>query len=77
MGIWLLQNNHKRTDGKGFLRLIHRKPVNVKVERLDTVLGDTLDVVAQLPGDCVREVKIRMMFIEESRVREVRIEKSD
>ena len=59
------------------MRLIHHKPVNVTVERLDAVRSDTLDVVAQLPGDCVREVKIRMMFIEESRVREVRIEKSD
>ena len=68
VGIWLSLSTPRRNDGEGFERLLFHKPFNVRVEpRRIGPGGDTQAVFAQAPGDCLREVKKRMMYIRQFR----------
>ena len=68
LGIRLRHDRYTRSDGKAFERLHFHKPVNVRVEPwYIRPGGDTYTPLAQAPGDCRREVKIRMMYIRQFR----------
>ena len=68
LGIRLRYNRWERLNGKAFKRLHFHKPVNVRVD-LSYVRpgGDTYTPLAQAPGDCRREVNIRMMYVRQFR----------
>ena len=68
LGIRLRHNQDRRSDGKAFERLHFHSPVNVRVEPWYIRPGkDTYTALAQAPGDRLREVKIRMMYIRQFR----------
>lgn len=72
LGIRLSPSTPRRDDEKFFERLILHKPFNVRVgpRRIGPV-GDTQAVFAQAPGDCLREVRIRMMYFRQFRWGEI------
>ena len=72
LGIRMMLNTTERKDGKAFARLLFHKPVSVRVEPWYVrSCGDTQAVVAQVPEDCIREVKTRMMYVTRFRWEEV------
>lgn len=72
LGIRMVLNRERRKDGKAFERLLFHKPVNVRLEPCGNIPGsDAQAVFAQAPGDCLREVRIRMMYFRQFRWQEV------
>ena len=68
LGIRLMHDMVARSDEKAFGRLLFHKPVSVVVDpRYGRPGDDTYAPFAQAPGDCFREVKIRMMYVRQSR----------
>ena len=63
LGIRMKLNTMERKDGKAFERLLFHKPVNVMVEPQSI----RQVVFARGPEDLAQEVKIRMMYVSQSR----------